>query len=223
MLNADNSIYVSLITFWEVSIKYSLGKIGLKDITPEELPAVSKEAGFETLILSEKDVASFYKLPRHNHKDPFDRLIIWQAIHNDLVLLSKDRQIADYKEFGLRFTWWVRNDGRGALQFFSCKKSTGDKKQLTGVRPLLTEEGKKFTGRIFLLADKRKKLTGWIFLPADERKKFTARFSLNTDKRKKSTCRIFLLTDKRKKLAGKEKKSTAEKKCFTGFRIWITD
>jgi PIN domain nuclease of toxin-antitoxin system len=105
ILNADNSIYVSLITFWEVSLKYSLGKIELKEITPEELPAVSKEAGFETLILSEKDVASFYKLPRHNHKDPFDRLIIWQAIHNDLILLSKDKQIASYKEFGLQFSW----------------------------------------------------------------------------------------------------------------------
>ena len=105
ILNPGNSIYISLITFWEISLKYSLGKLGLENITPEELPAISREAGFETLKLTEKEVSSFHNLPRTNHKDPFDRLIIWQAINNDLILLSKDIMFPEYRESGLRVIW----------------------------------------------------------------------------------------------------------------------
>jgi PIN domain nuclease of toxin-antitoxin system len=105
ILNPQNSVYVSLITFWEISLKYSLGKLELENISPEELPVVSKEAGFETLPLSEKEVSSFHHLTRTSHKDPFDRLIIWQAIHNDLILISKDRRLSAYQESGLQITW----------------------------------------------------------------------------------------------------------------------
>jgi PIN domain nuclease of toxin-antitoxin system len=105
ILNPENTIYVSLISFWEISLKYSLGKLELDDIMPDAIPGFSREAGFKTLVLSEADVASFYKLPRIGHKDPFDRLILWQAINNDLTLISKDGKLSDYKEFGLSITW----------------------------------------------------------------------------------------------------------------------
>jgi PIN domain nuclease of toxin-antitoxin system len=105
ILNPGNSIYVSLITFWEISLKYALGKLELENILPEELPVVSRESGFLTLLLSEKEVSSFHHLPRSSHKDPFDRLIVWQAIQNDFILISKDRRISEYLESGLRFTW----------------------------------------------------------------------------------------------------------------------
>ncbi|MGD2089242.1 MAG: type II toxin-antitoxin system VapC family toxin [Candidatus Aminicenantes bacterium] len=105
ILNPENSIYISLITFWEISLKYSLGKLELENILPEELPTVSREAGFATLPLSENEVSSFHNLPRSTHKDPFDRLIIWQAINNDFILISKDRRLSEYQESGLRITW----------------------------------------------------------------------------------------------------------------------
>lgn len=105
LLNPENTIYVSLISFWEISLKYSLGKLELDDIMPDAIPGFSREAGFKTLALSEDDVASFYNLPRLAHKDPFDRLIIWQAINNDLTLISKDEKLSDYEEFGLTITW----------------------------------------------------------------------------------------------------------------------
>jgi len=105
ILNPQNSIYVSLVTFWEISLKYSLGKLELENISPEELPVFSREAGFETLPLSEEEVSFFHNLTRSSHKDPFDRLIIWQAIHNDLILISKDRRLSAYQESGLRITW----------------------------------------------------------------------------------------------------------------------
>ena len=103
--NADNDIYVSVISYWEISLKYALGKLELEGITPDELPEKAKEIDIETMELSEEDVITFYKLPGLKHKDPFDRLIIWQAIRRDLPLISKDKIMEDYQKFGLVTLW----------------------------------------------------------------------------------------------------------------------
>src|SRR4030042_4826908 len=68
----QNSVFVSVISFWEISSKYSLGKLGLKGIGPHELPDFAAKMNFEILELSIEDAASFYRLPRVPHKDPFD-------------------------------------------------------------------------------------------------------------------------------------------------------
>jgi len=48
-------------------------------------------------------MASFYKLPKvDNHKDPFDRIIIWKCINDNFVLVSKDRKFPEYEPFGLK-------------------------------------------------------------------------------------------------------------------------
>jgi PIN domain nuclease of toxin-antitoxin system len=48
----------------------------------------------------------FHKLPRkRNHKDPFDRMLVWQAIANDFVLICKDASIKQYRENGLNLVW----------------------------------------------------------------------------------------------------------------------
>ncbi len=103
--NAENEIYVSVISYWEISLKYALGKLELEGITPDELPEKAKEIDIETMELSEEDAITFYKLPRLKHKDPFDRLIIWQAIRRDLPLISKDKNMEDYQKFGLVTLW----------------------------------------------------------------------------------------------------------------------
>ena len=103
--NAENQIYVSVLSYWEISLKYALGKLELEGITPDELPEKAKEIDIEMMELSEEDAITFYKLPRLKHKDPFDRLIIWQAIRRDLPLISKDKIMEDYQKFGLVTLW----------------------------------------------------------------------------------------------------------------------
>lgn len=103
--DTENDIYVSTITFWEISLKYSLGKLDIKDIQPEQLLAVANKMGFILLELSPKEAASFYKLPKSAHKDPFDRMLIWQAIQQEMVLISKDAGFKDYLEYGLQLVW----------------------------------------------------------------------------------------------------------------------
>jgi len=103
LLDVNTEKYISQISFWEISIKYSLGKLELKGITPEELLEVAIKSGFQILELETKILASSYKLPKNpNHKDPFDRLIIWECICNDYILLTADEKVKEYKENGLK-------------------------------------------------------------------------------------------------------------------------
>lgn len=65
--NPDNDIYASTISYWEISLKYAIGKLELYGVTPEELLFHAKNTGIETLNISENVVSTFYKLPRTAH------------------------------------------------------------------------------------------------------------------------------------------------------------
>jgi len=103
--NADNTIFVSSITFWEISMKFSIGKLELINILPDQFPEASLNVGFELISLSPSETASHYKLLLTAHKDPFDRMLIWQAIQRNLVFISKDDRLGQYKVAGLKTLW----------------------------------------------------------------------------------------------------------------------
>ncbi len=101
----DSIKFVSIISFWEVSLKFSLKKIDLKGIQPEKLPNLAEESHFEILNLKFEIASSYHKLPYGKHKDPFDRMLAWQAIREGCVLLTSDKEFLNYKEHGLRVIW----------------------------------------------------------------------------------------------------------------------
>ncbi len=106
ILNTQNVIYVSSITFWEISLKIALKKLSVESYTPIELLKVAEESmRFVLLPLSPIEAASFHQLPLIQHKDPFDRMLIWQAISRGLALISKDSQFEDYQKCGLQILW----------------------------------------------------------------------------------------------------------------------
>jgi len=105
LADADTRIIVSSVTFWEIALKASVGKLTLTDCTPEELPNVAEIMGFERLALEAEEAAAFHRLPKHTHKDPFDRMLIWQAIHRKLTLISKDGEFPAYGSLGLKTLW----------------------------------------------------------------------------------------------------------------------
>ena len=105
ILNEQNDIYVSTISFWEISLKFSIGKLNLQNIQPEELPSYSIKSGFEILNLDEFIASSFHKLPRLSHSDPFDRMLIWQSIASDMTIISKDEKFKDYLSYGVKLFW----------------------------------------------------------------------------------------------------------------------
>lgn len=103
--NPDNSIFVSSITFWEIALKFSVGKLELRNIMPDEFPQASLQIGFQLIPLSPNECASHYKLILTNHKDPFARMLIWQAIERKLIFISKDNRLEQYKAVGLKTLW----------------------------------------------------------------------------------------------------------------------
>jgi PIN domain nuclease of toxin-antitoxin system len=103
--SAENRVCVSTISFWEISLKFSLGKIELEGCAPDDMPDIAAQMCVEIIQPTPHETASFYQLPKIGHKDPFDRMIIWQAIQQQFVLISKDAQFPEYKEFGLKVLW----------------------------------------------------------------------------------------------------------------------
>ncbi len=93
--NINQSCYISIASFWEITIKLQLGKLEL-DIELDELFEFAKRNQIETIEISELHLIKLLDLEPH-HKDPFDRLIISQAISENLTLLSKDNQMDKYK------------------------------------------------------------------------------------------------------------------------------
>ncbi|MEM7114293.1 MAG: type II toxin-antitoxin system VapC family toxin [Chloroflexota bacterium] len=94
---------ISSINLWEISLKYSLGKLSLGGINPSELLDVLLEAGFEVAEPQARLFATYFQLPKkEDHRDPFDRLLIWQAISNGYTLLTQDRKITQYRVNGLK-------------------------------------------------------------------------------------------------------------------------
>lgn len=103
--NSESIKLVSVITLWEISLKYSLGKMYMQGILPDEVYHKAEVAGFEILNLDPEVVASLYKFPRTSNKDPFDRMLAWQAINQDCILLTADKGFIDYKAYGLKTVW----------------------------------------------------------------------------------------------------------------------
>jgi PIN domain nuclease of toxin-antitoxin system len=105
LANSSNPVYVSSVTFWEIALKVGIGKLTLTDCMPDELPGIAERLGYLSLPLEPDEAASFHHLPRCTHKDPFDRMLIWQAIQRGLMLISKDGAFGEYRSLGLQTFW----------------------------------------------------------------------------------------------------------------------
>ena len=91
--NMDN-VFVSIASFWEISIKLKIGKLSLCDDF-NSIEASFRATRFKLLPITLKDTIQLYNLPLH-HKDPFDRILVSQAINHSLILVSRDQALDDY-------------------------------------------------------------------------------------------------------------------------------
>ena len=101
LLDPQNIIMVSSLNLWEISLKHASGKLQLKNIVPEDFIKISQNIGFTFLKLSVEEASTFYLLRGQYHKDPFDRMLIWQSIKNNLVFISDDKEVEKYSSDGL--------------------------------------------------------------------------------------------------------------------------
>lgn len=99
--DVNNYIYVSIASFWEIAIKSDIGKLKL-DFNLSDLKYMIKEYEFEILDVTIAQIENLPSFQKH-HKDPFDHLLISQAITENLTLITKDSQFTKYKE--LKTQW----------------------------------------------------------------------------------------------------------------------
>ena len=90
-----NDVFVSTASFWEIAIKFGLGKLPLPQEPDRYLPAKRRAAGIDLLKIDEAEVCQVHRLPRL-HRDPFDRLLIAQANCYGLVIATNDPLIGRY-------------------------------------------------------------------------------------------------------------------------------
>jgi len=90
----ENTIYCSLASVWEVEIKNSIGKL---DVISTEFIKDAEDLGFRILPISRSHIFGLSKIERKaNHKDPFDRLLLSQAIVEQYKFLTMDEKIRQY-------------------------------------------------------------------------------------------------------------------------------
>ena len=88
-------VFVSVASVWEATIKYRLGKLPLPESPSPWLTEQRERHGFESLLIDESSVSYLGSLPSH-HRDPFDRMLICQALQHDLHIVTADPVLSFY-------------------------------------------------------------------------------------------------------------------------------
>jgi PIN domain nuclease of toxin-antitoxin system len=92
-----NQVLISAVVIWEIAIKRSLGKLQ----APEDLAPTLLGAGAQPLPVTLDHAAAVEKLP-WRHRDPFDRLLVAQALTEDAAIVSRDEPLSEY---GVTVVW----------------------------------------------------------------------------------------------------------------------
>ncbi|MDB5523096.1 MAG: type toxin-antitoxin system VapC family toxin [Rhizobium sp.] len=91
ILASDAPVYASIVSIWEISIKVGIGKLRTVDNVTEKL----SQTGFIILPIEPHHAESVRHLP-HHHRDPFDRMLIAQAMSENLQIMTADRNFPLY-------------------------------------------------------------------------------------------------------------------------------
>ncbi len=93
-IETADRVYISIASLWEIAIKLSIGKLLLRS-NYESIESSLSPAGIDLLPIAFADTVRVMSLPLH-HRDPFDRILIAQAINNSLTLVSCDTAFTAY-------------------------------------------------------------------------------------------------------------------------------
>ena len=95
LADGQEEIYLSAITSWEISIKMRLGRLNFDAPPPQHVPRFMAKQNLRSLSVTHSHAAKVYDLPIY-HSDPFDRMLIAQALVEDMVILTSDRSFRKY-------------------------------------------------------------------------------------------------------------------------------
>lgn len=95
MRDPDNDVFVSAASAWEIALKHAAGALTLPDHPERYIPLMRAERGIVALAIDEESALHASRLP-WLHRDPFDRLLVSQAIVHGMILLTPDPVVARY-------------------------------------------------------------------------------------------------------------------------------
>jgi PIN domain nuclease of toxin-antitoxin system len=93
--NPDTELFLSAASAWEIAVKHASGKLMLPERPERFVPNRREERGIAPLAIDEESALHASKLPQL-HRDPFDRLLVSQAIVHGLTILTPDPIISQY-------------------------------------------------------------------------------------------------------------------------------
>jgi PIN domain nuclease of toxin-antitoxin system len=91
----ENEVFLSAVSAWEIALKNAIGKLPLPEAAVRYVPSARTRHGIEPLPLDEEATLQLPKLPGL-HRDPFDRMLVCQAIAHGLDIVTPDPAIAQY-------------------------------------------------------------------------------------------------------------------------------
>ena len=90
-----NDVYLSSVSAWEIAVKHALGRLPLPEPPDRYVPSQRRVRGVEPLALDEEAALHLSRLPSL-HRDPFDRMLVCQALVAGLTVVTPDPDIARY-------------------------------------------------------------------------------------------------------------------------------
>lgn len=93
--NPNNEKFLSVVSIWECVIKYQIGKLNFPSSPETYLPLERRKHFIKSLTVEENSIAQLINLPLL-HRDPFDRLIISQALQHELFIMTEDKAMLTY-------------------------------------------------------------------------------------------------------------------------------
>jgi len=104
--DGDNHLLVSAVSLWEIAIKHGKGKLSLNNFQIQDIPDYCKKLGILQIPLMPDEAINYSNFPfAEDHKDPFDRMLIYQSVKNGYTLISRDDKMNAYKKNGLKCMW----------------------------------------------------------------------------------------------------------------------
>ena len=100
-LDRNNERYLSAASAWEIAIKHAAGRIPLPERPDVFIPKIREASGLASLDIDEESALLAGRLPGL-HSDPFDRMLVAQAIVHGMTILTPDREIEQY---AVRVLW----------------------------------------------------------------------------------------------------------------------
>ena len=101
----SQEVFLSAVSLWEIAIKLRSGRLDISGRSATNVLDEARNMNIHVISLDPDEAATHGSLTEDTHFDPFDRMLIWQAIQRDLIMVSGDSDFKRFEKDGLKLFW----------------------------------------------------------------------------------------------------------------------